>query len=296
MDSEIEENRKKAKEENSLYSKTFLKNNLQMKPKKDSYPREFWKNEYKKEYAVYHIDDCECIPEKTEKQKIKWEISNLKRKITIEKNNLDKSYPGKALEILKRKPLFLDTETTGLDDLAQIIELGIVGCNGDVIFESRYNPTVEIDQGAEDVHGISKKSLEKEKIFSDDAKKIKKILLNNLIVIFNSEFDLRLLKNTYKAFNLNYEFLGDVESECAMYFSARYWGATNRYGTISLSNAVYEAGLNFSDFGEAHSAVGDCKATLAVIKKIASDKEKKEIYIKELEEKLENIELKRGLL
>lgn len=296
MDDDIEKNREVARKENGLYSVSYLKNNLRMKPKKDVSPREYWVNHYKKTYAVYSLDDCECIPDLTENKKISLKISNLKRKITNEKKYLLSSFSSEACDILERNSYFLDTETTGLGDCSQVIEVGIIDCDENIIFESRYKPTVEIETGAQEVHGISKKSLEKEKIFSDDAKKIKDILLNNFIVIFNSSFDLRLLKNTYEAFDVDCEFLNDVKTKCAMYLSAGYYGATNKYGSISLFNVVAAAELEGNDFGAAHSAVGDCRATLAVIKKIASDKKISEKRIEKLEMELVSLEEKRKSL
>ena len=55
--------------------------------------------------------------------------------------------------------VFLDTETTGLDDTAEVIEIAIVDAAGAVIFESYCRPTVPVDPGAQAVHGIGPEKL-----------------------------------------------------------------------------------------------------------------------------------------
>jgi hypothetical protein len=50
-------------------------------------------------------------------------------------------------------PVFLDTETTGLDAGAQALEIGLVNARGERIFETRLKPTVGIDPTAAAVHG-----------------------------------------------------------------------------------------------------------------------------------------------
>ncbi|EBP7191496.1 3'-5' exonuclease, partial [Salmonella enterica] len=54
---------------------------------------------------------------------------------------------------------------------------------------------------------------------------------------------------------------------CAMRLAAGYYGPTNRYGTISLSGSVSQAGLSWA--GEAHSAVTDTVMTAQVVNNIA---------------------------
>ncbi|EDT6434481.1 hypothetical protein WP66_004904 [Salmonella enterica subsp. enterica] len=49
---------------------------------------------------------------------------------------------------LALEPVFLDTETTGLDAGAQALEIGLVNARGERIFETRLKPTVGIDPAA----------------------------------------------------------------------------------------------------------------------------------------------------
>lgn len=49
-----------------------------------------------------------------------------------------------AYDWLSLAPLFLDTETTGLDNTAEALEIGLTDAAGQVVFETRLKPTVAI--------------------------------------------------------------------------------------------------------------------------------------------------------
>lgn len=87
------------------------------------------------------------------------------------------------------------------------------------------------------------------------------------LVIFNAGFDMRILKQTAVAYGDPASWLDTLTVYCAMKLSARYYGATNRYGTISLDRAVGQTGLSWT--GQAHSAVADAVMTARVVNNIA---------------------------
>jgi len=160
------------------------------------------------------------------------------------------------------KTVFLDTETTGLDDDAQAVEIAIVDDKGEVIFESLVKPTVPVDPGAAAIHGISADKLASAPAWPDIAEDVKAALAGNQVVIFNAEFDTRILKATAAAHGDPAEWLDSLETDCAMHRAADIYGSTNRYGTISLINAADRAGVEFQ--GQAHSAAGDAATTALV--------------------------------
>ncbi|MBN6329352.1 3'-5' exonuclease, partial [Escherichia coli] len=55
---------------------------------------------------------------------------------------------------------------------------------------------------------------------------------------------------------------------CAMELAAGYYGATNRYGTISLACAASQAGLTWE--GQAHSTIADARMAAGVVNAIAA--------------------------
>jgi len=98
------------------------------------------------------------------------------------------------------------------------------------------------------------------------------------VVIFNSDFDTRMLQQTATAhtqgmgredYDAAVKWIVDLETVCAMYRAAKVYGATNQYGTISLINAAAVAGVEFQ--GRAHSAAGDAATTAALWRAMAAD-------------------------
>ena len=163
--------------------------------------------------------------------------------------------------------VFLDTETTGLDDNAQVVEIAVVDEDGNVLFESYCRPTVPVDPGAQAVHGIGSEELAGAPAWPEIFAQVRAVLEGNEVVIFNAEFDTRILAQTAAAHGDPADWVGDLNTHCAMYRAADVYGATNRYGTISLVNAAYRAGIQFQ--GRAHSAAGDAATTAALWRKMA---------------------------
>ncbi len=157
---EVEAARADAIEKDQCFSKGRLRDEFRMKPKPEAEPVAFYKNGYGGKFGVYKISDC--VPMKarstkppSEKQKRARAILAVKAKL---KSNEAKT-SCRAVQWLDENPLFLDTETTGLDDKAQILELAISDAQGSILLKTRLRPTVPIDREAEDIHGITAESL-----------------------------------------------------------------------------------------------------------------------------------------
>ena len=98
------------------------------------------------------------------------------------------------------RQVVLDTETTGLSTAQghRIIEIGCVelvnrrltGRN----FHRFVNPERDIDEGAEQVHGISRADLEHQPRFAEIADELLEFLANAELVIHNAEFDVGFLE------------------------------------------------------------------------------------------------------
>ncbi|NWJ82554.1 3'-5' exonuclease, partial [Enterobacter sp. SECR19-1250] len=176
--------------------------------------------------------------------------------------------PLKAHTWLSHKPLFLDTETTGLGNHAEALEIGLTEADGSVVFATRLKPTVAIEPQATSVHGIVEQALTGEPSWPDVAEHLRHIIASRPLIIFNAEFDTRILKQTAAAHGDPAEWLSGLAVHCAMKLAAGYFGATNRYGTISLADAASQAALDQED--RAHSAVADARMTARVVSAIAA--------------------------
>lgn len=262
---DIETKRTKAIAADEMYSKARLRQEFRMRPSAELEPA----NSYKGRFGwveLYRIADC--VPMRKMGEPSPAQLKARQRLPLLAKLKSDQGkVSAKAGSWLEQEPLFLDTETTGLDDQAQIIEIAILNAAGQVLLCQRIKPTVEIGERAQEVHGISAADLEDCPSWPEVAGEVQRILVGRMVVIFNADYDTRLLKQTAAAHGDSLDWLSSCTVRCAMYLAASMYGATNQYGTISLINACIEAGVSWK--GEAHSALADTQATLDLVKAIA---------------------------
>lgn len=266
---ELEAARAEALEKDQCFSKGRLRDEFRMKPKPDAEPVTFYKNGYGGKFGVYKISDCvpmkaRCTKPPSEKQKRARAILAVKAKL----NSKEAKTSSKAVRWLDENPLFLDTETTGLDDQAQIIELAISDAQGTILLETKLRPSVSIDPEAEDVHGLTIEFLANAPTWPEVSDQVRKILCGRALVIFNADFDTRMFRQTAAAYGESVEWVSELKTHCAMYLAADAFGPTNRHGSISLANAVDFAGVTWR--GAAHGAVADTLATVDLVQAIGS--------------------------
>lgn len=181
-------------------------------------------------------------------------------------------WAGNLLE--DEKIVIIDTETTGLNNNDEIIQLAIVDFGGDILFDTLLKPTMPISSEALAVHGITDKDLAHAPTFSSLHDTIANLILNRCLVAYNAEFDRRLLVQTCEKYNLP---IFEIEGwYCAMDKYACFWGkrdANNNFIRQSLTAACTQQGINING---AHEASKDCLLTLELIKAIATTEEKNE--------------------
>ncbi|EBF8098471.1 3'-5' exonuclease [Salmonella enterica] len=263
---DLKDRRNAALAENKCFTKGRLRDEFRMKPAPGAVPVKWYKSSYGGKYGVYRISDCIPMREKrpqTEKQQLASARLAIQAKLKSERGRC----AVQAHNWLSQEPLFLDTETTGLDAKAEALEIGLVDALGCVVYETRLKPTVSISPEASAVHGIDEVALVDAPCWSDVAERLQFHIGQRPLVIFNASFDIRILKQTAAAHNDPADWLDSLTTHCAMMLSAGYYGATNRYGTISLAGAASQSGLTWT--GPAHSAVTDAVMTAQVVNAIA---------------------------
>ena len=156
--------------------------------------------------------------------------------------------------------LFADTETTGLGNKSQVVEVAVVDSRENVIFHRRVRPTVRIDPEAEQVHGISETNLANAPKWDEVHDAFCNAIRGKTVVFYNASFDQRLLRQTMDAYGLKTpEEIS--KSECAMQVMKQWTGKR-----VSLVNAA--EGLDLDYAGNAHSAVGDAVTTCRVMRAV----------------------------
>jgi DNA polymerase III subunit epsilon len=167
--------------------------------------------------------------------------------------------------LIQRKDLvFLDTETTGLGATAEVCEIAIVDFAGNVLLNTHVKPTVPITRGAESVHHISEAMVKDAPTFGDLMPKIRKIFTFSHICIYNSEYDIGVIRQSRKV-NGSSGLLRDQGVTCIMKLYSNFWGAWNpdyQSNTYqSLSNAAAQQGIPLPAGMSLHSAVADAQLT-----------------------------------
>jgi len=169
--------------------------------------------------------------------------------------------------------LILDMETTGLSTHHdEACEIAIIDTFGQVHFDMRIKPRKRIPQGAIDVHGITNEAVADAPAFEDVWWRIKRIIGGHQVLIYNSDYDARMLDAMCDRRGLPSVFHWARHPElpharkrrqnvdCVMHAYAEYVGMWS-YKRNSYRWHPLPAGD--------HSARGDCFATLKVIEQMA---------------------------
>lgn len=169
--------------------------------------------------------------------------------------------------------VILDTETTGLGNQAEIVQVALIDHEGNELVNSLIYPTVEIEPEAEAIHGISLESILSAPTFPGVFMDIWREVGKKDLVVYNAEFDLRLIRQSLRPYDLHVAFptsdrrqcrifLGGGSIHCAMLPYSAWCGEWNSYhGNYRWQKLP----------GGDHSALGDCRATLELIKRMAAD-------------------------
>ncbi|NKB61966.1 MAG: DNA polymerase III subunit epsilon [Gammaproteobacteria bacterium] len=102
------------------------------------------------------------------------------------------------------RQIILDTETTGLETSQghRIIEVGAIEMINRRLTQNRFhqyiNPEREIDEAAQEVHGISLESLQDKPLFGDLAQELFDFLKGAELIIHNAPFDVGFLNHEFK--------------------------------------------------------------------------------------------------
>jgi DNA polymerase III epsilon subunit-like protein len=92
--------------------------------------------------------------------------------------------------------VYLDTETTGLDDhhsVVDAVEIAIVDDNGNVLINSLLRPSCPISSGAFMVHKITEAMVAEAPTLQDLEQRIIEAVRGKLVVMYNKTFPLRQL-------------------------------------------------------------------------------------------------------
>ena len=170
-----------------------------------------------------------------------------------------------AQEIIKRRPLILDTETTGLD-LArdEVVEIALLELDGTVPLNTLVRCRGIIPEDATAIHGITNEMLQGQPNFPEMWQKLCPYLSRPLI-IYNAAYDVPMLAYGALRYGLR---MARPDAHCLMCRYTEYSvGATGSYQSLQMACQAFgiEAGN--------HRALSDAQATRQVLLHLATMEE-----------------------
>jgi len=181
-----------------------------------------------------------------------------------------------GLSTVMDETVYLDLETTGLDDISdEIVEIAIIDDQGKVLLDTLVKPVRhESWPQAEAIHGISPAMVKDAPLFIDLRETIQSCVEGKRVVIYNASFDtgfLGSLLNNAKAV------------VCCMQTFSEYMNEPHYKGGVkwqSLATATHYIGYTWPD--DAHRALADCEACRAVWHYLSEEsQQQRELEIKD---------------
>ncbi|MCC6976628.1 MAG: 3'-5' exonuclease [Anaerolineae bacterium] len=181
-----------------------------------------------------------------------------------------------SLDILRRvlereNFVILDTETTGLDERDQIVQIALINAVGETLLDTLVRPTRPIPRHVIKVHGITNEMVADAPNLPQIVEPIRALIQGREVIAYNASFDLRMLNQSSRAHNLSHEWRKWPRSwVCAMLAYAEFYGERGRYGFKwqSLENACIQQQIAKT---QEHHALADCRLTLQLLRKLRGE-------------------------
>lgn len=189
--------------------------------------------------------------------------------------------------------LILDTETTDLH--GYLVEIGIIRMDGTLVYEQLVNPQTAIQ--ASHIHGITDRMVWNAPTFADIELELRRLLHGRTVIVYNAAYDAGVLES-----EISRLCTPDREAMLWLYSPSESpwsdaWGPWGRYSEyrrlisehaswwrervdwqcamLEYSTFVgdwhdYYRNYRYQPLGGGHRAVGDCRACLEVIQRMAA--------------------------
>lgn len=176
----------------------------------------------------------------------------------------------KARAWIEQNALVLDTETTGLDETAEIVEVSLIDCHGTVLMNTFVRPNQPIPEEASAIHGITDAMVSSAPSWLQIRNQFFSLVSGRPVVIYNADYDTRIILQTDAPYGLP---LPALDTHCAMLTYAEHWGQwderRNNWKWQRLTAAAEQQGVRPE--GQAHRALADCRMTLGIIRAMAQE-------------------------
>ncbi|WP_321893682.1 3'-5' exonuclease [Burkholderia cenocepacia] len=156
---------------------------------------------------------------------------------------------------LAADPLFIDTETTGLDLQAAIVEIAVLDRAGAVLIDTLVKPAMPIPAAATEIHGITNADVAGAPAWNTIGPQVAELLAGRLLIAHNGAFDERLLYQTSRSHGVT---LPALRVECTMELLNGWAGLW-----LSLADAALMPGAG--TFAARHRACADAEQCRQIV-------------------------------
>ena len=174
-----------------------------------------------------------------------------------------------AKTYLQQKPVYIDTETTGVKEFDVIVEVAVVDWDGSTLYESLVKPNKPIPPDATRVHGITDAKVAFSPLWAQVWSELTEVLAGRVIGFYNAAFDLKMMRQSCGLNGIRWDpqYSGTF---CVMELFAQYYGEWNaQYGKYRWKNLTF-AGQYFKiPEQNTHRAKDDALLTKLVLEKMA---------------------------
>ncbi len=174
-----------------------------------------------------------------------------------------------AKQKLAQKPLYVDTETTGLGRLDEIVEISILGAEGEVLLDQLVRPTKPIPPDALAIHKITDEMVKDAPTWIEVWPEVENVMQGRVVAIYNADYDARIMRQSHRLYDMDWD-PNMAEFFCIMILYAQFYGEWNRargsYRWQSLQNAGRQASIPLPN---THRAKDDAALARAVLHFIA---------------------------
>ena len=174
----------------------------------------------------------------------------------------------RARQALANKPLYLDTETTGLESKDEIVEISIIDDDGITLMDKLVCPSQPIPPEATRIHGIKNEDVKGAVRWPILWQTIRPILAGRLIVMYNADFDVRMMKQSSTKLGFRWDKNFEAFDLLKVYaeFRSEWDPKRQSYRYFSLDAAGKQAQIALPN---AHRATADTLLTRALLHHIS---------------------------